>query len=150
MARDGRPCYPGGAMWMFVEQKLEEAARRGDFDRLPGAGLPLDLSENPYVPAEWRLAFKILADHRIVPEFVERRKAIESIRAEMDALKADRSRDLEWRRLAFRNRAVRLAEEVLALNACLARENQFVRGSLQLPPIDVEEELRAFDLASSR
>ena len=135
-------------MWMFVERKLEEAARRGDFDRLPGAGEPLDLSENPYVPAEWRLAFKILADHKIVPEFVERRKAIESIRAEMDALKSDRSRDLEWRRLAYGNRVARLAEEVLALNACLARENQFVRGSLQLPPVDVEEELRAFDANS--
>src|SRR5262245_31977602 len=130
---------------MFVERKLEEAARRGDFDRLPGAGEPLDLSENPYVPADWRLAFKILADHKIVPEFVERRKAIEAIRAEMDALKSDRSRDREWRRLAYRNRAARLAEEVLALNACLARENQFVRGSLQLPPVDVDEELRAFD-----
>jgi hypothetical protein len=132
-------------MWIFVERKLEEAARRGEFDRLPGAGEALDLSENPYVPAEWRLAFKILADHRIVPEFVERRKAIEAIRAEMNGLKSDRSRDRDWRRLAYRNRAARLAEEVLALNACLARENHFVRGSLQLPPVDLDEELRAFD-----
>jgi len=121
-------------MWIFVEKKLEEAARKGAFDHLPGAGLPLDLTENPYVPADWRLAFKILADHKIVPEFIERRKTIESIRAEMDALKSDRTRDLEWRRLAYRNRAARLAEEVAALNGCLARENQFVRGSFQLPP----------------
>ena len=132
-------------MWMFVERKLEEAARAGAFDRLPGAGAPIDLSENPYVPADRRLAFKILADHKIVPEFIERRKTIESIRAEMDALKSDRTRDLEWRRLAYRNRAARLAEEVAALNGCLARENQFVRGSFQLPPVDIDEELRAFD-----
>jgi hypothetical protein len=132
-------------MWMFVERKLEEAARKGAFDHLPGAGLPIDLSENPHVPSDWRLAFKILADHQIVPEFVERRKAIEAIRAEMNGLKSDRTRDREWRRLAYRNRAVRLAEEVAALNGCLARENQFVRGSLQLPPVDLDEELRAFD-----
>ena len=132
-------------MWMFVERQLEEAARAGAFDRLPGAGLPLDLSENPYVPADWRLAFKILADHQVVPEFVERRKEIEGIRAEIDALKADRSRDREWRRLACRNRLVRLAEAVEALNRCLVRENQFVRSSLQLPPVDVDDELRAFD-----
>jgi hypothetical protein len=132
-------------MWLFVEKKLEEAARAGAFDRLPGAGLPLDLSENPYVPADWRLAFKILADHKVVPEFVERRKEIEGIRAEIDALKADRGRDREWRRLACRNRLVRLAEAVDALNRSLARENQFVRGSLQLPPVDVDAELRAFD-----
>jgi len=132
-------------MWLFVEKKLEEAARAGAFDHLPGAGLPLDLSENPYVPADWRLAFKILADHRIVPEFVERRKEIEAIRAEIDALKADRSRDREWRRLACRNRLVRLAEAVEALNLSLVRENQFVRGSLQLPPVDADAELAGFD-----
>jgi hypothetical protein len=136
-------------MWMFVERKLEEAARKGAFDRLPGAGLPLDLAENPYVPADWRLATKILADHKIVPEFVERRKAIETIRDEMKALKSDRSRDLQWRRLAYRNRAVRLADEVAQLNGCLARENHFVRGSLQLPPIDLDEELRVFDASGS-
>jgi len=132
-------------MWMFVERKLEEAARAGAFDRLPGAGEPLDLSENPFVPADWRLAFKILADHRIVPEFVERRKEIEALRDEILVLKKDGSRDRDWRRLACRNRLVRLAEAVEALNRCLARENQFVRGSLQLPPVDVEAERRAFD-----
>ena len=130
-------------MWMFVERKLEEAARAGVFDRLPGAGEPLDLTENPYVPADWRLAFKILADHRIVPEFVERRKEIEALRDEILVLKKDGSRDRDWRRLACRNRLVRLAEAVEALNRCLARENQFVRGSLQLPPVDVDEELRS-------
>jgi len=129
-------------MWMFVERKLEEAARAGAFDRLPGAGAPIDLSENPYVPADWRLAFKILADHHIVPEFVERRKEIEGIRDEIRVLREDRTRDLEWRRLACRNRLVRLAEAVEALNRSLARENQFVRGSLQLPPVDLDAELR--------
>ena len=132
-------------MWMFVERKLEEAARAGEFDRLPGAGLPIDLSENPYVPADWRLAFKILADHKIVPEFVERRKEIETIRAEIDRLKSDRSRDREWRRLACVNRLVRLSEAIDALNRSIARENQFVRSSLQLPPVDVDAELAAFN-----
>jgi len=130
---------------MFVERKLEEAARAGAFDRLPGPGGPIDLTENPYVPADWRLAFKILADHQIVPEFVERRKEIETIRAEVEQLKADRSRDREWRRLACRNRLVRLSEAVEALNRSLVRENQFVRGSLQLPPVDFEAELATFN-----
>ena len=134
-------------MWMFVERKLEEAARAGAFDHLPGAGVPLDLSENPYVPAEWRLAFKILADHKVVPEFIERRKEIEAIRAEVEQLKADRSRDREWRRLACRNRLVRLSEAVEALNGSLARETQFVRSSLQLAPVDFEAELQVFDPA---
>jgi len=131
--------------WSFVERKLEEAAAAGAFDHLPGAGEPLDLTENPYVPADWRLAFKILVDHKIVPEFVERRKEIEALREEIGRLKADRTRDREWLRLACRNRLVRLGEAVEALNLSLVRENQFVRSSLQLPPVDVEAELRVFD-----
>ena len=132
--------------WSFVERKLDEAAKAGAFDHLPPAG-PIDLTENPYVPEDWRLAFKLLADQKIVPEFAERRKEIEAIRADIDALKADRARDREWRRLAIRNRLVRLSEAVQALNLCLARENQFVRGSLQLPPVDLDEELKSFDAA---
>lgn len=128
---------------MFVERQLEEAARAGAFDGLPGAGTPIDLSVNPFVPEDWRLAFKILADHHVVPEFVQRRKEIETIRAEIDGLR--RSPDRAARRLAVRNRLVRLAEAVQALNLSLARENHFVRGSLQLPPVDVDQELRDFD-----
>ncbi len=126
---------------MFVERQLEKAARAGAFDNLPGAGEPIDLTENPFVPADWRLAYKVLKDHGIVPEFVERRREIEALRAEIDGLKAHP--DPEWRRLALRNRLVRLAGTVEALNRCLARENQFIRGSLQLPPVDVDAELAA-------
>lgn len=132
-------------MWLFVERKLEEAARSGAFDHLPGSGTPIDLTEHPFVPADWRLAFKILSDHHVVPEFVERRKAIEALRQEIDQLLSDHRRDRSWRRLALHNRLVRLREEGEALNQCLVRENQFVRGSFQLPPVDVEQELARFD-----
>ena len=37
------------------------------------------------------------------------------------------------------------ADEVEALNQCLVREDHFIRGSLQLPPVDVEAELAVFD-----
>ena len=126
-------------MYSFIERQLEEAARKGAFDNLPGAGRPIDLSENPWVAAEWRLAIKVLKDNRVVPEFVERRKEIEAIRAEMVRLKVARSRAL------FHAQVERLVAAVEGLNRSLARENQFVRGSLQLPPVDTEAEMRAFD-----
>ena len=131
--------------WLFVERMIDEAVRKGFFDRLPGPFGPLDLSENPYVPAEWRLAVKLLADHRILPEFIERRKEIEEIRADIERLKADRTRSRDWKRLAIRNRLLKLSLAVEARNGCLARENQFVRSSFQRPPVDVEAELSTWD-----
>lgn len=123
-------------MYGFVERRISEAVERGEFDNLPGAGRPLDLSENPYVAPEWRLAFKILKDHAIVPEFVERRKEIEAIREGMKRCSS---------RLLYRELLERLSTCIEALNRSLARENQFVRNGLQLPPVDVEAELRAFE-----
>ena len=79
-------------MYGFVERKIEEAAARGEFDSLPNAGKPLDLSENPWLAPEWRLAFKVLADNHVVPEFVERRCAIERLHAEMKTLTAETPR----------------------------------------------------------
>jgi hypothetical protein len=119
----------------FVEKLLEEAARRGDFDPPPGPPRPIDLAENPFVRPEWRLAFKVMADHRLVPEFVERRKEIETLRAEIEAERPRR------RPAILRALAVRLRDAVDALNRSLARETDFVRGSLQLPPVDVDAEL---------
>jgi hypothetical protein len=124
--------------WLFVERKLDEAARAGAFDRLPGPGGPIDLTENPYVPADWRLGVKLLADHRIVPEFVERRMEIESIRGEMTGARAAGAGPAVYRRLVER-----LASAVEALNSSVARENHFVRGSLQLPPVDLPAEMAA-------
>ena len=121
--------------WPFVEKALAEAAAKGAFD-LPPAG-PLDLEENPYVTADWRLAFKILQDHRIVPEFIARRKEIETLREELR--RAPRGRPAAYRAILER-----LHETIEALNRSLVRENHFVRGSLQLPPLDVEAELKAY------
>jgi hypothetical protein len=122
--------------WSFVEKALEDAARAGAFDRLGPAG-PIDLEINPYVPEDWRLGFKLLKDHGIVPEFVQRRKEIEAIRAELAA--APRGQPAVYRAILDR-----LNETIEALNRSLVRENQFVRGSLQLPAVDVESELRTY------
>ncbi len=40
----------------LVEERIQEAIARGEFDNLPTQGQRIDLDENPYVPADWRLA----------------------------------------------------------------------------------------------
>lgn len=40
----------------IAERRIDEAVSRGELDRLPNAGAPLDLTEDPLVPPEMRMA----------------------------------------------------------------------------------------------
>ena len=55
----------------LVEQKLLEAVSRGEFDDLPGAGRPLNLDDDPLIPEDLRLAYRILKNAGFVPPEVE-------------------------------------------------------------------------------
>ncbi|HEX6321089.1 MAG TPA: DnaJ family domain-containing protein [Burkholderiales bacterium] len=51
----------------LAEKKLAEAVSRGELDDLPGQGQPLDLDEDPLVPEDLRLAYRILKNAGYVP-----------------------------------------------------------------------------------
>lgn len=54
----------------IAERRIQEAITAGEFDNLPGAGQPLAVEENPYVPEELRLTFKVMQNAGIVPDWV--------------------------------------------------------------------------------
>jgi Domain of unknown function (DUF1992) len=56
---------------LIAERKIAEAIERGEFDDLPGAGQPLDLTEDPYVPEDQRMANRILRNAGYAPREVE-------------------------------------------------------------------------------
>jgi hypothetical protein len=61
---------------VIVEAKIAEAQRAGAFDDLPGAGKPLDLTDERLVPEEVRVAYRILKNAGCVPaELIERKEA---------------------------------------------------------------------------
>lgn len=62
----------------LVESQIEKARQRGDFDNLKGAGKPVNLEENPFQPAELRMAFKILKDNDFAPYWIELGKEIDN------------------------------------------------------------------------
>ena len=41
----------------WLEKKIAEATKRGDFDDLPGAGKPLEVLDRGYDPSWWAKAF---------------------------------------------------------------------------------------------
>lgn len=59
-----------------VEKQIREAMERGEFRGLAGKGKRLDLEENPFTPADCRLAYKLLQDAGVAPEWIEQDKAI--------------------------------------------------------------------------
>jgi hypothetical protein len=61
------------------EQKIADALARGEFDDLPGAGRPLALDDDPLVPEDLRLAYRILKNAGFVPPEVEARREIAAL-----------------------------------------------------------------------
>jgi hypothetical protein len=52
----------------LIEEHIRQATKRGDFDNLPGAGKPLDLGEDAHLPAELRMAYRVLKNAGYLPE----------------------------------------------------------------------------------
>jgi DnaJ family protein C protein 28 len=62
----------------LVENQIQKARERGDFDNLEGAGKPLDLTENPYEPPEMRMVMRILKNNDFTPYWIQLGKDIDA------------------------------------------------------------------------
>lgn len=68
-----------------IDRAIEKMRDEGAFDNLPGEGKPLNLGDETYVPDEMRMAYRILAQNDMAPDWVilgkEIQQAEEAIRA---------------------------------------------------------------------
>ncbi len=60
----------------IVDELVSEAIGDGDVSHLPGAGEKLPAAENSNTPSEWRLAFKIMREQGVLPEWITAGKAL--------------------------------------------------------------------------
>ena len=60
----------------LAEERIKEAAERGDFSDLPGRGQPLKLEDDSNVPEELRLAYKVLKNAGYTPPELESHKEL--------------------------------------------------------------------------
>lgn len=87
----------------IAERKISEAMARGELDNLAGAGKPLAMDEDlSGVPAELRMAYKILKNAGFVPPEVELRKEIVSLREMLGQLEDDDQRRSLRRQLDYK------------------------------------------------
>jgi len=76
-----RPRNPGPPSLLdaLAEQRIAEAAARGEFEDLPGAGEPLALEDNSLIPEELRAAYRLLKNAGYVPAEIEHSREIRDI-----------------------------------------------------------------------
>jgi hypothetical protein len=82
-----------------IEQRIAEAARRGELDDLPGAGRPLELDDDRLIPAELRIAYRILKNAGYVPPEVESLKEIGELERMVQRMAAGEERTAAMKKL---------------------------------------------------
>lgn len=60
----------------LIEQRIQEAIENGEFDNLRGRGKPLFFHTNPYLDRSQELAFGLLQNNGMTPDWIERDKEI--------------------------------------------------------------------------
>jgi len=146
----------------LIEERIQEAMERGEFDNLPGKGRPLRLERNPFA-GDWELAYHVMKNAGYAPEWIERDR---EVRQELAELRAILTNHVAWHReavaglatardpLARWNEITRAREQVIAryrerataLNKKIDVLNLMVpTPRLQRPRVRIEEEIRRFE-----
>jgi hypothetical protein len=63
----------------IAEQKIREAVERGELADLPGQGRPLDLTAEPLIQEDLRVAYRILKNAGFLPPQLEAQKEIHDL-----------------------------------------------------------------------
>lgn len=85
----------------LVEERIQAAIARGEFDHLPGIGKPLELDDDRLVPEPLRMGMRILKNAGLVPPELA---ILREINETQSILLAHGSEDAERRRARVRLR----------------------------------------------
>ena len=69
------------------------------FDRLPGAGKPLELEDDSHIPEDLRMAYKLLKNAGYVPEEVLDRKEAQSIVEALESCEDEQEKVRQMKKL---------------------------------------------------
>lgn len=85
----------------IAERRIREAQERGDFDDLPGTGVPLKLDDDALVPEDLRVAYRILRNAGLLPPQLEPHREIREIEALLLQVEDDDGRTRLLSRINF-------------------------------------------------
>lgn len=141
-----------------VEELLEEARTRGDFDNLEGKGQPLQIDSNPFA-GDRALGYSLLKNNNLAPPEIERGKEIDAelrraedllvvLRRRRDALNPQSGAAATGERRAYAlvrdNTETRYEEILRGVNSKILSLNIVAPAALHRRRIDLDAKMRAF------
>lgn len=112
----------------LAEENIRQAAERGEFDNLPGAGKPLQLDDDRNVPPELRVGYRILKNSGFLPPEIQLQR---ELRSAEDLLAASLPDSVEHSRAQRRLDMLRLRLAESRHGAALLGEHRFQQKLLQ-------------------
>ncbi|MCX8031190.1 MAG: DUF1992 domain-containing protein [Thermodesulfovibrionales bacterium] len=87
---------------LIAEKKIDEAIEQGEFENLSGAGKPLNLDDNSFIPEDLRMAYKVLKNSGFLPPELELKKEIINLKDMINTIDDDKERLKRIRELNFK------------------------------------------------
>jgi hypothetical protein len=104
----------------LIDRQLNQAKQDGELSNLPGEGKPLNLEGDTFTPADKKIAYKIMLDNNIAPDWIALGQELDDRRAKLrgDLRRAATGNDKVWQRAqnGFRVAAQRYNKELLSYN----------------------------------
>ena len=142
----------------YIEEQIQEAVARGEFDNLPGTGKPLNLEDDALAGGK-TTAYRLLKQNGYAPPEIELLKEIRHenervdqqlnrLRSQARALRTRRVSPFPSEKRAYNDsveKAVTAYEEkLLALNRKILTFNLSVPTAMHMTFLDVEKKMQAF------
>jgi hypothetical protein len=86
----------------IAERKIQEAIEKGEFENLQNSGKPIPLEEDSFVPQELRMAYKVLKNAGFLPQELQLRNEIITLKKLIDSLDNENERIKKIRELNFK------------------------------------------------
>ncbi|MFH1148376.1 MAG: DnaJ family domain-containing protein [Pseudomonadota bacterium] len=85
----------------IIENIINKAIERGEFDNLPGYGKPLVLEDDSHIPPDLRMAYKILKNADCIPPELQLKKDIQNIQDMLGGMTDEKERYRQIKKLNF-------------------------------------------------
>ena len=86
----------------IAEQRIREAVEKGEFDNLEGRGKPIVFEDETWIPEDLRPAYRILRNAGYLPQELELRKEVMTLRGLLETIDDDKERVKRIRELNFK------------------------------------------------